>query len=223
MNKTISIPPLLLALLMLGGCSMFGFGNDRASDEASAELVDPGAVIDPELDRREVRAPGIDTEDFEIGVEVGALNVEDFGGNSFTAVRLAYHVSEDVFVEGSYGRSQVSDASFRQVGLPIFPQQEEDLSHYGFSAGFNFLPGEVFLGSGRAFTSMMYVQGGVGNTEFINEDRLTYQLGFGLKVLPADWLALRLDARDYLFESDLLGENKLTHNFAITFSLSAFF
>lgn len=221
MNKLL---PLMLTLALLGGCSMFGFGNDRqAADEESAELVDPGAVIDPELERRDVRVPRIDTEDFEVGVEVGSLNVEDFGSSGFTAVRLAYHVSEDFFVEGSYGQSTVSDRAFRQVGLPIFPNEEEDLSHYGFTAGYNFLPGEVFIGEGRAFTSMMYLQAGVGNTDFINEDRLTYQVGFGLKVLPADWLALRLDARDYIFESDLLGENKRTHNFAISFSLSAFF
>ncbi len=218
MNKLL---PLLLTLSLLGGCSIFG--NQRAVDEASAELTDPGAVIDPDLERRDIRVPRIDTEDFEIGVEVGSLNVEDFGGSSLVAARLAYHVSEDFFLEGSYGQSQVSDEAFRQVGLPIFPNQEEDLSHYGFTAGYNFLPGEVFLGKGRAFTSMMYLQAGVGNTDFIDEDRLTYQLGFGLKVLPADWLALRLDARDYMFESDLLGENKLTHNFAITFSISAFF
>ena len=220
MNKLL---PFLLSLMMLSGCSIFGFGKDRGTEEASAELVDPGAVIDPELERRDVRAPRIDTEDFEFGVEFGSLNVEDFGGSGFVAGRLAYHVSEDFFVEGSYARSQVSDKAFRQVGLPIFPNQNEDLTHYGFAAGYNFLPGEVFLGAGRALTSMMYLQAGVGNTNFIDEDRLTYQVGFGLKVLPADWLALRLDARDYLFESDLLGENKLTHNFAISFSVSAFF
>lgn len=216
---------LLLTLsTLLGGCAVFGFG-DRSADtgDANAELLDPGPVIEPELDRREVRVPRIDTEDFELGIEAGALNVEDFGSNTLTAVRLAYHVSEDLFVEGSYGRSEVSDQSFRQVGLPIFPQENESLTHYGFAAGFNFLPGEVFLGEGRAITSVMYLQGGVGNTTFIDEDRLTYQVGIGLKVLPADWLAFRVDARDYLFESDLLGENKLTHNFAISFTLSAFF
>lgn len=212
--------PIILLSMSLSGCAAFGFG-DR--DESGAELVDPGPVIEPELERREVRAPRIDTEDFELGVEVGSLSVEDFGSRSLTGVRLAYHVSEDFFVEGSYGRSEVSDKAFRQVGLPIFPQQEEELSYYGFTAGYNFLPGEVFIGRGRAFTSMMYLQAGVGNTEFIGEDRLTYQLSFGLKVLPTDWLALRLDARDYMFESDLLGENKQTHNFAISFSLSAFF
>lgn len=212
---------LLLLTSLMSGCAMFGFGDKQSGDEAV--LADPGAVIEPDLERREIRVPRIDTEDFEIGVEVGALNVEDFGSNSLTAVRLAYHVSEDLFVEGSYARSKVSDESFRKVGLPIFPQQEEDLSYYGFSAGYNFLPGEVFLGEGRALTSVMYVQGGVGNTTFVNEDRLTYQFGFGLKVLPMDWLAVRLDARDYLFDSDLLGENKLTHNFSLSLTLSAFF
>ncbi len=121
MNKVVSLSLLLLSALMLGGCSMFGFGNDKARDEASAELVDPGAVIDPELERRDIRVPRIDTEDFELGVEFGALNVEDFGGSSFTAVRLAYHVSEDVFVEGSYGRSQVSDTVVPPGGSADFP------------------------------------------------------------------------------------------------------
>ena len=38
-------------------------------------------VIRPEIERREVREADIDTEDFEIGVFYGLMNVEDFGTN----------------------------------------------------------------------------------------------------------------------------------------------
>jgi hypothetical protein len=38
-----------------------------------------------------------------------------------------------------------------------------------------------------------------------------------------DWIACHLDVRDQMFDSDLLGRDKLTQNLQFTFSLTAFF
>ena len=48
-------------------------------------------------------------------------------------------------------------------------------------------------------------------------------LGAGLRVLANDWIAVHLDVRDHMFESDLLGENKLTQNLQFGLGVTAFF
>ncbi|CAN5229300.1 hypothetical protein BH24PSE2_BH24PSE2_17800 [soil metagenome] len=209
----------LLLAVFASGCSLLR-GADR---EPAAEDEEPVAVIEPDLERRTVTVPRIDTENFEIGVFAGVLSVEDFSSDPVIGLRAAYHVSEDFFLEAAYAVSDVSDASFRRVGLPIFPEQEESLSITSFSLGYNFLPGEVFVGTRYAMTSAMYFIAGAGNTEFIDENRLTYELGFGLRVLPTDSLSLRLEAKDSIFESDLLGENAFKHNFELNLGIAWFF
>ena len=81
----------------------------------------------------------------------------------------------------------------------------------------------MFVGTKWAMTSSMYFIFGVGNTEFIGEDELTYSVGFGLRVLPRDYLSLRIEAKDNIFESDLLGTNEYKHNMEFNLGFSVFF
>ena len=39
----------------------------------------------------------------------------------------------------------------------------------------------------------------------------------------SDWLSIRVEMRDHMFDQDILGKNKLTHNFEMTLGLSAYF
>lgn len=181
-------------------------------------------VIQPQIDRREIRTPRIDTEDFEVGAFIGLLSVEDFGAEPVYGGRLAYHVSEDFFVEGTLGTSTVSDQTFCDTaGLCLFSNREEILTYYALSVGYNFLPGEIFLGRKQARTSNVYLLAGVGNTNFAEDDRFTFNIGVGIRVLPTDWLALHLTLRDYMFESDILGTSEIKNNFEWTFGASIFF
>ena len=43
------------------------------------------------------------------------------------------------------------------------------------------------------------------------------------QVLANDWLAIRIDARDHVFDVDLLGESQTNHNLEFTGGLSIFF
>jgi len=180
-------------------------------------------VIQPEIDRRKVHIPRIDTEDFEIGAYAGILSVEDFGAKPVYGIRLAYHVSEDFFVEGVYGKSTISDQALCDLGLCLFPNREEDLSYYGLSVGYNVLPGEIFIGRGNAMTSAVYLLAGVGNTSFLDESHFTINVGMGIRVLPVDWLALHLTMRDHIFESDILGTKAIKNNFELTLGMSVYF
>jgi outer membrane beta-barrel protein len=71
--------------------------------------------------------------------------------------------------------------------------------------------------------SAIYFTLGAGSTRFADDDHFTVALGAGFRVLARDWLALHLDVRNHMFESDLLGSNKTTQNLQVGFSVTAFF
>jgi outer membrane beta-barrel protein len=181
-------------------------------------------VIEPDVDRRNIKVPRIKSRDLEFGAYYGIYSAENFGSAPVAGLRLAYHVTEDIFFEGAYGSTTVSDSLFRGI-YPggIFANEEEKLTYYSVSLGYNFFPGEVFIGKGRAMTSAVYVIGGVGNTDFAQESHATINFGMGIRVLPTDWLGIHLDMRDNVFKSDILGTNKTTNNFELHASLTVYF
>jgi outer membrane beta-barrel protein len=180
-------------------------------------------VIQPDISRRDVRAPNIDTENYEAGLYIGILSVENLGAYTVYGGRLAYHVTEDFFVEGVYGMSTISDESLCNLGLCLFPTRQQDLSYYAISLGYNLFPGELFIGKHNAMTSGVYLLTGVGSTNFISENHFTLNLGIGVRVLPVDWLDLSIVIRDYLFQSDILGTSKITNNFELTAGVAVYF
>jgi len=188
----------------------------------SAESV-PEPVIPAQVDRRNVHIPKISANDVEVGGFVGILSVQDFGAQPSSGLRLGYHVTEDYFIEGMYGRSTVSDQSYRRLGIAIFNKEEVPLSYYYLSVGANLFPGEVFLGKNWAMTSAVYLVGGVGNVNFNGENHTAYNFGIGIRALPVDWFSMRFEMKDHMFASDLLGKNELKHNFEMTLGIAAYF
>ncbi len=124
-------------------------------------------------------------------------------------MRLGYHITEDLFVEATLRQHQGQRRS-----LPPDPARRhlrradsEKLSYYNVSAGYNVLPGEVFLGAKRAKASAIYLIGGVGSTNFNDQRRQTFNFGLGVRVLLNDRFALQVDVRDHIFSLDLLGKS----------------
>jgi outer membrane beta-barrel protein len=181
-------------------------------------------VVVPQVDRRDIRPPRFPSNDFELGAFVGSYATQNFGTSAVVGLRLGYAITEDVFVEGVYAQTRVSDEMFRQV-LPsgVFPSQKETLSYYNLSAGYNVLPGEVFIGGKRAKPSAFYVIGGVGSTKIDQQRRPTFNFGAGWRVFASDMFALQLDMRDHVFSLDLLGKRQNTQNLEFTGGLSVFF
>jgi len=206
------------ACLLAASASAWGATPD-SRDKAAEEQV-----IKPEVDRRTFTVPKIDADDIEIGVYYGTLSVEDFGANSVTGARIGYHITEDLFLEAAYAQSQISDEQYRNL-LPggIFPQETEDLTYYNVSVGWNFLPGEVFAGKSYAFSSGVYVIAGLGQVDFVDVTATDFNFGLGIRILPKDWFAIRIEMRDHIWDQDLLGENKTTNNFEFTLGLSVYF
>ena len=100
-------------------------------------------VIQPKIDRREFSEALIDTEDFEVSVMFGLLSIEDFGANAVIGGKLAYHITEDLFVETTFAQSKAGETSFEVLsgGSPLLTSDERRLQYYNLSLCFNLLPG----------------------------------------------------------------------------------
>jgi len=210
----------LTLTLVVGGLT--GCGRDRLvrTDEGG-----PPPVIEPEVARRDVEPPRIDTEDFEVGVFLGQVSVEDFGVNTVAGARFAYHVTEGFFVELAAGQADTELTSFERLSgaAQLLTDEQREYGYYNVSLGYNIFPGEGFVGRRRAFNMATYVIGGVGRTTFAGDDRFTVNLGVGMRLMPLDWFAIHGDIRDHVFDIDLLGQEKTSHNLEAHVGVTFFF
>ncbi|MCW9032023.1 MAG: outer membrane beta-barrel domain-containing protein [Gammaproteobacteria bacterium] len=205
---------------------LFSSASLHAEEEQTAPLkIQTEQLIQPEIERRTVELSNIDTEDFEVTGFVGVLSIEDFGANAVMGVRLAYHLNEDIFIEGSLAKSKAGQTSYERLsgGTPLLTAAQREVLYYNVSIGYNLLPGESFLTRNTSFNSTVYLIAGVGNTTFAGSDKLTINMGGGFRLLATDWLALHIDVRNHIFNIDILAEDKTANNLEVTFGLSAFF
>jgi outer membrane beta-barrel protein len=229
--RLLFLTPLLLA--MTGCASLWPWSarerraaadDSQVAADASTPQKNP-SVIEPQVERRTVTRPKIKAANWEFGAYTGMLSIEDFGSNPVSGLRATYHVTEDFFFEANLGRSEAGKTSFETLGgdILLLTPDERRLTYYNLSLGYNFLPGEVYLGRNTAMNSALYLIGGIGSTQFAGDQRFTLNFGAGYRVLPTDWLAIHLDVQDLMFQSDLLGENKLTNNLGARLGFTVFF
>jgi outer membrane beta-barrel protein len=181
-------------------------------------------VIEPKVERRDIKLPRIPSNDIEVGAFAGTYGTQNFGSSAVAGIRLGYHITEDVFVEATYGATKVTDQDFRLI-LPggIFPSEKQTLSYYNVSAGYNVLPGEVFIGRNTAKATAVYLIGGIGSTRFLEQRRQTVNVGLGMRLFMRDWAALQVDMRDHIFSLDILGKRRNTQNLELSAGLTFFF
>jgi outer membrane beta-barrel protein len=182
-------------------------------------------VIEPDVQRRTLDMPKIDSQNFEIGIYGGVLGIQDFGSNPVVGASLTYHVTEDFFLEADYGRSKGDKTSFEKLSgaAELLTAEDRKYSYYSVSVGWNVLPGEVFIGSHYAFNSALYLIGGIGGTKFAGDSAFTANFGVGYRLLLTDWFAWHIDARDYLFERNIFGESERSNNLELRTGVSFFF
>jgi outer membrane beta-barrel protein len=221
------------AALLLPGCASLWGGPDDAAAAEEPVLADPAEepsdvpprVIDPVVERREVKVARVDAENIELGTFYGALSIEDFGTNPVYGVTAAYHVTEDLFFQAAYGRSRAGRTSYETLGgdVQLLTPSERRFTYYSLSLGYNLFPGEVYIGRNLAMNSSLYVLGGIGSTKFAGDERVSLNLGAGYRLLPTDWLAIHIDVQDRIMQSDLLGVDKLTNNIGAHVGVTVFF
>jgi len=237
-NRLLLLASAVAATLLLSGCASlrWPWGKDKqieeqqteaeaAEEEAEEQDVSPPRVIEPNVARRKIKTPKIDNENWEVGVGLGFMTIEDFGTNVTYAGQLTYHVTEDFFFRADLGQSTAGKTSFETLGgnIELLTGDERRFTYYSLSLGYNFLPGEVYLGRNLAMNSGFYLLGGIGSVDFAGDNRLTVNLGAGYRVLPTDWLAIHIGVQDRVFDSDLLGETKVTNNIETLLSATVFF
>jgi outer membrane beta-barrel protein len=201
--------------------------DEQAAANAAAEEPDstPPRVIEPEVERRKIKVAKIDADNIELGGNYGFLSIEDFGSNASWGVTAAYHVTEDFFFQGSFGRSRASKTSYEVLGgnVQLLTPAERRFTYYSLSLGYNLLPGEVYIGKSLAMNSTLYLIGGIGSTKFAGDQRFSLNFGAGYRLLPTDWMAIHIDVQDRVFRTDLLGTKKLVNNLGANIGLTFFF
>jgi outer membrane beta-barrel protein len=209
-------------LTALAACSFSALAADAPS--AASPSTSSDQVVLPQVDRRDVRVPRFPSNDFELGAFAGSYSVQNFGSHPVGGLRFGYHINEDVFVEAVLAQSSANDAAFRQI-LPggVFPKASEKLVYYNLSAGYNVLPGEVFIGAKNAKPMALYLIGGVGSTTLNQQRQSTFNLGAGWRIYLNDHVALQLDAREHMFSFDLLGKRQSTKNPELTAGVTTTF
>jgi outer membrane beta-barrel protein len=214
---------------MLAGCASMRDAREEQPAAATAAEEEPDTtpprVIEPEVERRKIKVAKIDVDNIELGGNYGVLSIEDFGSNSSWGLTAAYHVTEDFFFQGSFGRSTAGKTSYEVLGgnVQLLTPAERRFTYYGLSLGYNLLPGEVYIGKGLAMNSALYLIGGIGSTKFAGDQRFSLNFGAGYRLLPTDWLAIHIDVQDRVFRSDLLGTEKLVNNLGASIGLTVFF
>lgn len=183
------------------------------------------SVIRPDVRPQPVNEALIDSENVEVGVYGGILHIEDFESSPVWGVRLAYHLSELVFIEGSVGFADAGETSFEKLAgdVQVLADSERDYRFYSLGLGLNLFPGEVFVGENHAFNTNAYLVAGAGAREFAGDTRFSLTLGFGYQFVFTDSLALHLGFREHAYRIDVLGEDKTALDPETSVGLSVFF
>jgi outer membrane beta-barrel protein len=221
----IRLSSILLAAVLLSGCSWFHRGHKAPPEVVAEEPQGEPSIVEPQVNRRAIKTPKIKSKDIELGGYVGALSIQDFGTNPIYGVTAAYHVSEDIFLQANVARSKAGTTSLEDVfpDITVVSDSGRHFTYYDLDVGYNVLPGEIFLGRGRAFNSALYVTVGMGDVKFADKDQFALNFGVGERLLITDWLAIHVDVRDHIYETDLTGRTKNVDNIEATIGLTVFY
>lgn len=191
----------------------FSFGQDQQ---------DP---ITPIVDRKEIFEDKLDNENFEIGVKAGLISIEDFENSGWLSGHLSYHINEYFYVKATYGQATAGETSFEKLSntAPLLTDEQRELTYYGLNLGYNLMPGEIFLGKSLAFNSVFSIELGAGTTEFAGDDNFTVNLMTNYRVFLTDWFAWDIAMSDYIFDTQIIGETKTTHNLNFTTGFAVYF
>lgn len=188
---------------------------------ASAAQVD----VKADVERREVLDDVLDTENFEFGIQGGIIAIADFESSGWLSGHVGYHISEYFYVKARYGQGKGGETSFEKLvnSAPLLTDQERELTYYGLSIGYNLLPGEIFLSKELVLNSIFSIELGGGSTEFTGDELFTVNLTANYRIFINDWVAWDIGMSDYIFDTQITGESKTTHNLNFVTGLSVYF
>ncbi len=154
------------------------------------------------------------SELFDVGFVAGIISIEDFPSEYVVGANLTFKASEDFFLQYNYIQTDVAESNFEKQSTSFALGDDRSFVHYDLLVGYNVLQGEFFASEEKAHLSNLYVVAGVGETELGAENNFTYTLGVGYQVEFFRKYLMRVDYRDYIFETTLIGggDKNTVHN-----------
>lgn len=191
----------------------------------SSEGIAEQDKVPTEIERRNVLEDMLDSENFEVGIQLGLISIEDFESNLWVSGHFAYHINEYFYAKALYGYSKAGETSFEKLVNvpPLLTDEQRKLKYYGLNIGYNLMPGEVFLSKDIALNSMFSIELGGGSTEFAGNNQFTVNFTANYRLFLTDWLTWDIGMSDYIFDTSITGENKTTHNLNLTTGIAFYF
>jgi outer membrane beta-barrel protein len=181
--------------------------------------------VKADVERREILDDVLDSENFELGIQGGVISIEDFESSAWLSGHIGYHISEYFYVKARYAQAKAGETSFEKLvnTAPLLTDEERELTYYGLNIGYNLFPGEIFLSKDLVLNSVFSIELGGGSTEFTGDDQFTVNISANYRVFLNDWVAWDIGMSDYIFDTQVTGESKTTHNLNFVTGLSIYF
>ncbi|WP_394129924.1 outer membrane beta-barrel domain-containing protein [Shewanella maritima] len=202
----------ICAPILLAGSSFASFANDDVNVKADVE-------------RRQVFDDVLDTENWEVGIKAGLMSIEDFESSLWVSAHLGYHITDSFYVKARYAQAKAGETSFEKLTntAPLLTDKERELSYYGLNLGYNFFPGEIFFSKNTVYNSVFSIELGGGSTDFAGDDQFTVDITANYRVFFTDWIAWDISMSDYLFNTEVTGSSKTTHNLTFATGVAFYF
>ena len=174
---------------------------------------------------REITLDKLDDENFSIGVQAGFLSIEDFGSDTWYQANLSYHLNEFFYFKANYAQAEAGLTSFEKLAnvSQLLDDEQRKLKYYGLNVGYNLMPGEVFITPELAFNSAFSFELGGGNVQFAGQDQFALAIASQFRVFLTDWLAWDISMQNLIFDTQITGVNKTTHNLSFNTGFSIYF
>jgi outer membrane beta-barrel protein len=169
-------------------------------------------IVKADTEQELIKDSDIVNTSMSMGVYAGLINYENFNSSYLFGLYFTYPFDEHVFVEAEFGVSSLNDTEYRRIGLTLLSEEDVDVQFYTILVGYNLLPGEVYWSREKTMVSRFYLIAGVGSVSFDNNSYVSVQYGAGFKVELDKNKSIRFETRDRLYDSDILGTDKLSNN-----------
>ncbi|WP_237445198.1 outer membrane beta-barrel domain-containing protein [Sinobacterium norvegicum] len=205
-----------MSSLMLTSCLL----SFTATADSQAISNDSVTIIEPKSQHTKTQRIGYKRHDIEIGINAGALSVEDFGSSYNYGLQLNYFISDRLFAQLAYTTGNIEKAEFeKNSGSSFIKSGERTFSQTNLLAGYNILPGRSYMG-GHKFTSGIFLLAGASNINFAGDSNVGAIVGASYRLLLSPSLAGSIDFKDIIFQRDFLNDQKITNNLEASVTLN---
>lgn len=178
-------------------------------------------LISPPVNEKTIKEARIDKEYIELTAIYGLYAFDGFSSSPVSGARLALHLTEDIFFEGSYGMTKADQEVFRRLTARTL-LTKTDVTYWNVNVAYNLFPGQIFLNRKKTINSTIFLVWGLGETQLDDRDHFTNNFGIGYKAFITDWVDVRIQYMVHTFETDLTGINERIYNLEGTVGLAVF-